>query len=145
MQGGGGSGKYLRNLCRKFVSGIIWYPRANFFKNHQFFHQFFWDPPNFFRKCKFFPLKIWDPPIFFHKWKFFLRKVWDPPIFLPYLFRFTLVQRGSNHSFSVQSYQILVWSHPFRFTLVQRGFNYSLSVRWGVHPCGPSKWLIHQC
>ena len=67
----GGSGKNLRKVCRKFVSGIFWYPPANFFQNRRFFHQFFWDPPNFFRKCKFFPLKIWDPPIFFQKWKIF--------------------------------------------------------------------------
>ena len=60
----GWSGKYLRNICRKFVLGIILYPPANFFQNRRFFHQFFWDPPNFFRKCNFFLLKIWDPPIF---------------------------------------------------------------------------------
>ena len=89
----GGSGKYLRKVCRKFVSGIIWYPPANFFQHRIFFHQIFWDPPNFFRKCKFFLLKIWDPPIFFRKFNFFLLKIWDLPID-----RFSSSQRTIKHT-----------------------------------------------
>ena len=78
---GGGSGKYLRKVCRKFVPGVILYRPTNFFHKLPFFHPHFVNPPNFFRKCKFFPLEFGDLPTFLSKIHVYL--FFDPLILRP--------------------------------------------------------------
>ena len=57
----GGSGKYLRKVCRKFVPAVIWYPPTNFFHKLRFFSSSFSGPTNFFPKIQIFSSEIWRP------------------------------------------------------------------------------------
>ena len=68
----GGSSKYLRKVCRKFVPAVIRYPPTNFFHKLHFFSSSFSGPTNFFRKYNFFPLKFGDPPTFLRKIQIYL-------------------------------------------------------------------------
>ena len=58
---GGGSGKYLRNVCWKFVPAVIRHPPTNFFHKLHFFSTSFSGPTNFFPKIQIFSSEIWRP------------------------------------------------------------------------------------